>query len=110
MQVVEKTSYHVRMLLGRISPALPELLAPTTARITASMKKNFPQSDDWTVIKPLPATVICFSEGIALALFGAKMSENPRLVQLTYELTKNGEYISFLSYPFLSVSCFLKIA
>ncbi|KUI71216.1 Ent-kaurene oxidase [Cytospora mali] len=97
MQVVEKTSYHVRMLQGRISPALPELFAPMAARISNAMKQNFPQDTErgWTAIKPLPATVLCFSEGIAMALYGAKMAGNPRLVQLTYELTQDVFKVAF---------------
>ncbi|RYC62859.1 hypothetical protein CHU98_g3350 [Xylaria longipes] len=95
MKVVEKTSYHVRMLLGRISPALPELFAPTATRISSAISREFTSSDEWTVFKPLPATVQCFSEGIALALFGARMAENPRLVQLTHELTTNVFSVAF---------------
>ncbi|KAI0444322.1 cytochrome P450 [Xylaria telfairii] len=96
MRVVEKTSYHVRMLLGRISPALPELFAPTATRISSAMSREFTSSDEWVVFKPLPATVRCFSEGIALALFGAKMVENSRLVELTHELTTNVFQVAFV--------------
>lgn len=39
----------------------------------------------------LSATVSCLSEGIALALYGTKMSEDPKLKQLTMEHTQNGE-------------------
>ncbi|KAI1355957.1 cytochrome P450 [Xylaria sp. FL0043] len=96
MTVVEKTSYHVRMLLGRISPALPELFPGTATRISSAISREFTSCDDWTVFKPLPATVRCFSEGIALALFGAKMSENSRLVELTHELTTNVFQVAFI--------------
>lgn len=91
MKVVKETSYHVRMLQGRISPALPELFSPMAARISASMKGNFPQTFNWAAMRPLPATVRCFSQGIALVLYGTKMSANPRLIELTYELTEDSK-------------------
>ncbi|CAI6087682.1 unnamed protein product [Clonostachys chloroleuca] len=46
-------------------------------------------------MKPLPASVRCFSEGIALILYGSKMVENPRLVVLTYTLTRNVFAVAF---------------
>jgi cytochrome P450 len=96
MTVVRQTSYHVRMLLSRISPALSELFPPTAARIATAMEKNFTQTYDWTVTKPLPSSVRCFSEGIAIALFGADMAaENPNLVRLTYEHTENVFKVAF---------------
>lgn len=98
MRVVQNTNYHVRMLLGRISPALPELFAPTASRISSAISREFTTSDEWVAFKPLPATVRCFSEGIALALFGAKMAENSRLVELTHELTSNGNTLSMHYY------------
>lgn len=56
------------------------------------MEREFPtDGNEWTVVTPLPAAVSCFSEGIALALYGAKMSNDPKLVELTYTLTRDGE-------------------
>ncbi|KAI1147774.1 cytochrome P450 [Nemania diffusa] len=103
MRVVQNTNYHVRMLLGRISPALPELFAPTASRISSAISREFTTSDEWVAFKPLPATVRCFSEGIALALFGAKMAENSRLVELTHELTSNVFQTAFVMRTFPSV-------
>ncbi|KAI0896221.1 cytochrome P450 [Annulohypoxylon nitens] len=96
IDVVEKTSYHVRMLLGRISPALPELFAPATARLSDAMKHDFPQSHEWTEMYLLPAAVRCFSEVVALALFGPHMAQDPRLVELTYGLTRNVFVVAFV--------------
>lgn len=104
MKVVEQTSYHVRMLQTRISPALPELFAPTAARISASIEDQFPQNfNEWTTFRPLPATVRCFSQGIALVLYGAKMAANPRLIELTYELTESSRSL-FVSTAFVCIS------
>lgn len=85
----------MRMLLGRISPALPELFAPATARLSDAMKHDFPQTHEWTEIYLLPAAVRCFSEVVALALFGPQMAQDPRLVELTYGLTRNGKSPKF---------------
>ena len=97
MDVVRHTSFHVRVLLSHISPALPDLFALTGARISASIKGEFPQIDEWTAMKPHKAIVRSIGEAIALALFGAEMTEgNPELVHLTHEHTNNGK--SFILY------------
>ncbi|KAI1113351.1 cytochrome P450 [Nemania sp. NC0429] len=96
MDVVRKTSFHVRVLLSYISPALPGLFSVTGARISAGIEKEFPQSHEWTVMKPSKAVVRCISEGIALALFGADMTgDNPDLVHLTHEHTNNVFQVCF---------------
>ncbi|CAH0021577.1 unnamed protein product [Clonostachys rhizophaga] len=95
VEVVEHTNYHVRMLQGSITPALPELFHSMAKRISDALKEEFPQIDQWTIMKPLPASVRCFSEGIALVLYGSKMVENPRLVELTYTLTRNVFVVAF---------------
>ncbi|KAK7733713.1 hypothetical protein SLS53_008180 [Cytospora paraplurivora] len=93
MAVVRKTSFHVRVLLSYISPALPSLFMVTAARISAGIKNEFSQDSEWTVMKPSKAVVHCISEGIALALFGAKLTaDNPELVHLTHEHTNNAKW------------------
>lgn len=98
MAVVRKTSFHVRVLLSYISPALPALFTVTAARISAGIKNEFPQDNEWTVMKPSKAVVRCISEAIALMLFGAEMTaDNPELVHLTHEHTNNGEPLEHLA-------------
>lgn len=92
MGVVRKTSFHVRVLLSHISPALPTLFTVTAARISAGIENDFPKKHEWTIMKPSKAVVRCISEAIALTLFGTNMTaNNPELVQLTHEHTNNGE-------------------
>jgi hypothetical protein len=94
MGVVRKTSFHVRVLLSHISPALPALFALTGRRIAAAIEEEFPQDEggEWTVMKPSKAVVRCVSESIALVLFGEEMTaRNPELVNLAHEHTNNGE-------------------
>ncbi|KAL2020335.1 hypothetical protein VTK56DRAFT_8563 [Thermocarpiscus australiensis] len=97
MGVVRKTSFHVRVLLSHISPALPSLFTLTGARISRAIKNEFPQrSDEWVAMKPSKAVVRCISEAIALALFGAEMTaNNPELVHLTHEHTNNVFQVCF---------------
>lgn len=110
MDVVRLTSFHVRVLLSYISPALPRLFSITGARISTAIATEFPQTNQWTVMKPSKATVRCISEAIALTLFGAEMTHNnPELVHLTHEHTNNGEpfrrsseaFSIVLNYPVL---------
>ncbi|KAK3291245.1 cytochrome P450 [Chaetomium fimeti] len=96
MGVVRKTSFHVRVLLSHISPALPALFPLTGARISAAIKEEFPQSDQWVAMKPSKAVVRCVSESIALVLFGEEMTaKNPELVNLAHEHTNNVFQVCF---------------
>ncbi|ETS76590.1 hypothetical protein PFICI_11977 [Pestalotiopsis fici W106-1] len=96
MDVVRHTSFHVRVLLSYISPALPSLFALTGKRIAAGLEKEFSQSNEWTQMKPHRAVVRCIGEAIALSLFGAEMTENnPELVHLTHEHTNNVFQVCF---------------
>ncbi|KAI2472645.1 cytochrome P450 [Annulohypoxylon bovei var. microspora] len=90
MDVVRKTSFHVRVLLSYISPALPSLFALTGARISAAVGNEFPRGNEWTLVQPSKGIVRCISEAIALTLFGAEMTAaKPELVHLTHEHTNN---------------------
>ncbi|KAF7905077.1 uncharacterized protein EAF01_005598 [Botrytis porri] len=96
MDVVRHTSFHVRVLLSYISPALPGLFAVTGARISAAILMEFPKSNKWTVMKLHKGVVRCIGEAIALSLFGVKMTENnPELVHLTHEHTNNVFQVCF---------------
>ncbi|KUI65710.1 Ent-kaurene oxidase [Cytospora mali] len=96
MGVVRKTSFHVRVLLSYISPALPALVTTTAARISTSIENDFPQGNEWTAMKPSKAVVRGISEAIALILFGAEMTaDNPQLVHLTHEHTNNVFQVCF---------------
>ncbi|KAK2604179.1 hypothetical protein N8I77_007130 [Diaporthe amygdali] len=91
MDVVRVTSFHVRVLLSYISPALPSLFAVMGERISAGVQDKFPQSHEWMPMKPSKAVVHCISEAIALILFGAEMTRDiPELVHLSHEHTNNG--------------------
>jgi hypothetical protein len=104
MGVVRKTSFHVRVLLSHISPALPALFALTGKRIAAAIGEEFPQDEggEWTVMKPSKAVVRCVSESIALVLFGEEMTaRNPELVNLAHEHTNNGEWLEKVDLPII---------
>ncbi|KAI0883801.1 cytochrome P450 [Annulohypoxylon maeteangense] len=90
MDVVRKTSFHVRVLLSYISPALPTLFSLAGARISAGIGNEFPQGYEWTKVYLNKGIVRCISEAIALTLYGAEMTaSNPELVRLTHEHTNN---------------------
>lgn len=79
------------------STSSPELFTLTEARISASIKGETSQIDQWTAMKPHKVIVRSIGEAIALALFGAEMTEgNSELVHLVHEHTNNGK--SFISY------------
>ncbi|OTA60396.1 cytochrome P450 [Hypoxylon sp. EC38] len=88
IDIVRRTSYHVKILLSRISPALPDLLVPTAQRLCGSIERVFPQSTDgtWTKIDPLDTIVRCVSEGLALVLYGPPTCDDPEIPYLVWLL------------------------
>ncbi|KAI5925013.1 cytochrome P450 [Camillea tinctor] len=97
LDVVRKTSYHVKILLSRISPALPELLRPAAQRISASVERTFPRdTENWASVEPLDLVVRCVSEIVALALYGPPACDDPWLVRFCSEHTKNLFTIVFI--------------
>ncbi|KAI1355962.1 cytochrome P450 [Xylaria sp. FL0043] len=95
LELTATASYQTRILQRRVSPALPELFLPIATRISGAMKLNFPDSGEWTRIKPLAAAVPCFSEAMSLVLFGERMAKNPKLVELAYKLTEDLMTVAF---------------
>jgi hypothetical protein len=94
LDVVRHTGHHVKVLLGRTSPALPYLFTPIVQRLVNALGRLFPsQSDDWTNMEMLGPVVHIVSEGVALALFGPPLCDEPELVRLCFEHTKNSESI-----------------
>ena len=97
MDVVLKTNHHVKMLLNRITPALPELLKPSQVRIDQTLTRLFPQrSDVWTAVNPVDKIVLCISRSITLVTFGDPICDDPELVRTFMEHTRNGECTSNL--------------
>ncbi|KAI0889801.1 putative cytochrome P450 [Annulohypoxylon maeteangense] len=97
MDVIRLTNHHVKVLLGRISPAIPQLLQPTAQRTAAAIERLFPQkTDEWTLIEPLDIVVECVTEGIALALVGPAVWKSPDFVHTLCLHTKLTFTIAFI--------------
>ncbi|KAI1761979.1 cytochrome P450 [Hypoxylon sp. FL1150] len=87
LDVVRKTDHHVRVILSRVSPAMPRLLQPMAHRIASASTRFFPQRrDKWEVIRPLESAGQCVTEGIALALFGQPTCDDPMLIRACFQL------------------------
>lgn len=92
MDVVLQTDHHVKLLLNKVTPALPKLLQPASVRIEETLKSLFPQdTQQWTPVKPVDKVVLCISRGVSLATFGAPTCDDPRLYTTFMEHTRNGE-------------------
>ena len=97
MDVVLKTNHHVKMLLNRVTLALPDILRPSQVRIKETLTNLFPQSTDaWTGVKPVEKIVLCISRSTTLATFGEPTCEDPELARRFVEHTTNGQYSSNL--------------
>ena len=91
MNVVLETQLHVKTLLQRISPALPELLKPASARIGETINNIFPQETvTWSTVEPIDKVVYCVSRVMSLASVGTPVCDDPDLIRLTFEHTKHG--------------------
>ncbi|ORY11854.1 cytochrome P450 [Clohesyomyces aquaticus] len=97
MDVVLKTNLHVRTILNRITPALPELLKPARTRIAETMSKVFPQDTrTWKVVKPVEEVVYCVSRVITLAAVGAPVCDDPNFIRLSFRHTTNVFTVMFI--------------
>lgn len=97
MNVVRQTGHHVKVLLSRTSPALSELFRPIMRRIFGALNRLFPQNTEtWTEMETLEPVVHIVSEGMALVLFGPPICDEPELVRLCFEHTRNSKCISIL--------------
>ncbi len=95
MNVVLRTNHHVKLLLNRITPALPELLPSIRVRVADTLLSLFPQeTDEWITVKPVEKVVLCISRGIAFATFGEPTCDDPKLVRTFMEHTRNGKQLA----------------
>jgi cytochrome P450 len=90
MDVVKETNHHVKMLLSRVTPALPSLLGDLMARVQDTITDTLPQSsEEWQAIEPVHKVVHLISKAVTLTTFGAPICDDPALVRLCYEHTLN---------------------
>ena len=92
VDIVRKTNFHVKILLSRISPAIPRFLQPVTQRMYNAVDSKISQtSNKWTAINPLDFSVQCVSAGVAYLLYGEPTCDSPDLVRLCYRHTADSE-------------------
>ncbi|KAK8098756.1 cytochrome P450 [Apiospora kogelbergensis] len=90
LDIIRKSTHHVKVLMSRVSPALPRLLDGISKRTSASVVRLFPQqTTSWAVVKPLDLIAHCVTEGLVLAMYGTPICDNPELVQLVFEHTRD---------------------
>jgi hypothetical protein len=102
MDVVKETNHHVKMLLARVTPALPILLPSIKLRIQRTINEDFPQDIRlWETIKPVNKVVHCISQAVTLTTFGPPICDDPKLIRLCSEHTLNGKDILLVVFlPF----------
>lgn len=92
MNVVNETSHHVKMLLARVTPALPTLLPAVSRRAQSAIDDNLPKkNEDWKAVSLVEEMVLCFSQASAITLFGPPICDTPELVRLSCDFTKNSK-------------------
>ncbi|KAK8109444.1 Ent-kaurene oxidase [Apiospora kogelbergensis] len=90
LDIIQKSTHHVKVLMSRVSPALPRLLGGISKRTSASVVRLFPQqTTSWAVVKPLDLIARCVTEGLVLAMYGTPICDDPELVQLVFEHTRD---------------------
>ncbi|KAI1465433.1 cytochrome P450 [Daldinia caldariorum] len=106
MDVILKTNYHVKTLLGRISPIISEATPLMAERMTARLNQFFPgEPGVWVSIDPVDVLVKCISECLAFTLFGPPICDNPELVRVCHE---HNETVFTLAFCMRIVPSFLQ--
>lgn len=97
MNVVIPSNHHVKMLLNRVTPALPEFLKTASVQVEETLGNLLPQDkNSWTTICPLNPIVFCVARTIALVTFGHPICDDPDLVRLCCDHTRNIFAIMFV--------------
>ena len=111
INVVLETSFHVKILLNKVTPSLPHFFKPAALRIQETLSHEFPQSTtEWTAVEPLDRVALCISRAMTLMIFGAPTCDKPELIRAFVDHAENGnsslnlsslistkDYCSFLS-------------
>lgn len=96
MDVVKETGHHVKMLLSRVTPALPALLPKIGQRIQNTINQNFPkEGEGWVAVNPIEEIVLCIAQTVAVSLFGPPICDAPELAPLFTVFTRNGGCLLF---------------
>lgn len=90
METVLKTNFHVRALLGSITPSLPRFLAPASRRMAETMHSHFPHdSENWTAVNATEQVAASAGRAVAMAVVGAPLCDDPEFTRLMNEHTKD---------------------
>ncbi|KAK8043765.1 hypothetical protein PG994_012603 [Apiospora phragmitis] len=93
IDIVRETGFHVKVLLNRLSPALPQQIEPMGRRISTAVARAMPQTPgDTAIIKPLDLFVEFVSEAVALMLYGSPLCDDPEIVRLCHRHTRSSEF------------------
>lgn len=91
INVVLETSFHVKILLNKVTPSLPRFFKPAASRIQGTMVHEFPQSTTtWTAVQPLDKVALCISRATTLMTFGAPTCDDPELIRTFVDHAENG--------------------
>ncbi|KAJ5921348.1 cytochrome P450 [Penicillium verhagenii] len=97
MDVVLHTDFHVRVLLGTITPLLPLFIGPASLRMKETMKYTFPQdTDKWATVNMIDASAAVAGRAIALAVVGAPLCDNSAFMNLINKHTEDVFLITFV--------------
>lgn len=99
INVVLETSFHVKILLNKVTPSLPYFFKPAALRIQETLGYEFPQSTTtWTAVKPLDKVALCISRVMTLMIFGAPTCDNPELIRAFVDHAENGNHLINSNY------------
>ncbi|KAF4622725.1 hypothetical protein G7Y89_g14301 [Cudoniella acicularis] len=97
INVVLETSFHVKILLNKVTPSLPYFFKSAASRIQETLGYEFPQSTTmWTAVKPLDRAALCISRAITLMIFGAPTCDNPELIRAFVDHAENVFSVAFV--------------
>ena len=92
IDIVTKTSLHVKTVQHKLMPALPRLLDGMRSRIDQAINKAFPyDSHQWIIIEPMDKLLHCVSRATSFVAVGTPMCDDPEYIRLTSEHAKHGK-------------------
>ena len=93
INVVLETSFHVKLLLNKVTPSLPHFFEPAASRIQEALSHEFPQSaTEWVVVEPLDKVALCISRAMTLMIFDTPTCDNLELIRTFVDHAENGSF------------------
>ena len=96
MDIVKTTNLYFKIIMNKLTPALPKLAKPLQERIGREITAMFPtDTEDWIAIEPLDKFVYWISSAFSFIAVRSPLCDDPDHIRLMSEQSELGK----LFYP-----------